>query len=121
MDKMKVRKAGAEMLAAMKPIAARYGFDVASHGGRIGFAESVLKFRLLDNSPKVQEDRGIALTRALNALGIKQNAFSFRGTTYKITDYNPSRPRYPITASRTPDGKLFKFSAILVRTAGNGS
>ena len=36
--------------------------------------------------------------------------FKFSGVTYEVTDYTPSRPKFPYTAKRVSDGRLFKFA-----------
>lgn len=45
------------------------------------------------------------------------STFRFRGRVYEITGYTPSRPKYPYSAKRLPDGKRFKFDEASV-TAG---
>jgi len=37
--------------------------------------------------------------------------FRHGGHTFKIDGLHPSRPKYPVTGSRVPDGKRFKFPA----------
>lgn len=40
--------------------------------------------------------------------------FTYQRHQYKVTEYVPSRPKYPYTVARQPDGKLFKFPAHIV-------
>jgi len=43
--------------------------------------------------------------------------FSARGEKYRITGANPKSGKYPIIAERVKDGKAFKFSEAVVRSA----
>ena len=52
----------------------------------------------------------------LPAAGLGQMFFS-GGTQYKITGLNTRRPKFPVSAERVCDGKLFKFPASVVRNA----
>lgn len=42
-------------------------------------------------------------------------SFAINGVEYQITDYVPSRPKYPVSAKRVHDGKGFKFGAYRVK------
>lgn len=43
--------------------------------------------------------------------------FAFRSNTYRIDGLNPAAPRYPVHASRQPDGKGFRFPVDIVQRA----
>ena len=42
--------------------------------------------------------------------------FKSRRRTYKVTEINRRRPKYPVSATRLPDGKRFKFPINTVLT-----
>lgn len=47
--------------------------------------------------------------------------FSVGRNTYEVTTHVPSRPKFPYTAKRLPDGKLFKFPANIVEGTPTGT
>ena len=38
------------------------------------------------------------------------STFTSKGTEYRVTGYNPSRPKFPVSATRVRDGAPFKFT-----------
>ena len=88
------------------------GITVAVGGGNLGPFSAELKFKFTLAGASAARP---ALD--LKSLGLSSDTFTSGSRTYKIVDYVPSRPAYPITAERQPDGKAFKFSLDMV-TAG---
>lgn len=46
-------------------------------------------------------------TTGIPAVG---STFICKGTEYRVTGYTPSRPKFPVSATRTRDGAPFKFT-----------
>ena len=107
-----VRDIQRECAAIMSDALRERGITVTAGRGNLGPFSAELKFKFT-----------IAVAAAarpaldLKALGLSSDTFMSGSRTYKIVDYVPSRPAYPFTAERQPDGKAFKFSLDMV-TAG---
>lgn len=85
---------------------------------RIGDGELTLKIKIID--PKVKASnltrRAKQLPGGSDMLGKRFNFPTPGGSRrmYEVTDINPRRPKYPITAKSLKSGKLFKFALATV-------
>lgn len=102
-----VRQLQKEMKVACEAIAKRHNLDLRAAGGSIGMDKAILRFELVDPTLK---------QAALASEGLDNKEFTFRGRRYKVVDFVPSRPRFPVVAARQPDGKRFKFPMSVVVT-----
>ena len=110
--------------AALTEIADKYGVKISYKGGsfdRVG-SFATLKFEV------VAPDASTGETLSREAQDFKRFAnhygfapddlgseFTVRGEVYRITGLKSRRPKFPISAERVKDGKLFKFSSHAVR------
>jgi hypothetical protein len=94
--------------------------------GNISFTTTNFRVRLEANlvgsvgagstSPEEAEEKAGAAVFSLfcGRYGLKVDdlgrAFTFRAHQYKITGISNNKPKYPILATRLPDGKRFKFA-----------
>lgn len=53
----------------------------------------------------------VAPTTGTTGRGLIGRRFTYKRSTYEVTDYVPSRPKYPYSVKRVSDGKPMKFTA----------
>lgn len=108
-----------DLLAACRQVAETHGLSVEGgdlseidlrHGFDIGFRVGI---PTPDGSLFSHEK---ALFEALaGSFGLEPSDYarSFRtgGETFRITAINPNRPKYPISAERVADGRVYKFAS----------
>lgn len=113
-----------EVEAAVAAIFAAHGLAKPKVRGSYGDSLKVT----LESSPDVKDDNGvnIASPEALayqryhaayelpaNGLGIK---FVSQGKEFVVTGLSPNRPKFPINAVCTTDGKAYKFGRTIIPT-----
>jgi hypothetical protein len=122
-DRTNLRQINAEMEAAMKAVAKKYGLEVKL--GNTGFStrNASFKFELMtisDNGQAVTKE-ATDFNRYKNAKGIQANlgdTFEFEDGTYTIVGYK-ARSIYPVLAKCNEDNKTYKFPINLVNRQTN--
>ena len=68
-----------------------------------------------DRAPraKPRSNAGAAMRQDLSGITIG-NVFSAGIRQFRVVEFQPNRPRYPVVAVRIPDGKRFKFTVLQV-------
>jgi hypothetical protein len=91
---------------ALTQIAEQHGLKLDQQNAKSDFSGLTLSVRFVDPvGQKVIED----------AYGIEiGKVFTHRGIAFKVVEYVPTRPKYPVIAARIQDGKRFKFSRMSV-------
>ncbi len=92
--------------ALLKPLEDEFGVIVGVEGGKVSPDRFKLSFTF---SEKASEGR-----LSYSPVEVGSN-FTYGGKMYRITNYEPSRPRFPVSAERLPDGKRFKFPLDVVK------
>lgn len=89
-----------EMDAALRLVAQRHGMTFVAKGVTYSPSEGTISYRA---GVVAQEIR-----KAIHpAIG---KSFTFKGKDYEIVDYVARRHKYPVSAKRVRDGKIFKFT-----------
>jgi len=96
------------ILAAVAQVEERFNVKIERAGGRIGFDEATLKFKVTSAAPQAVTARTDSLQRDLQAMGLKPT-FMSRGEQFTVVKIVPSRHKFPVLARRA-DGKMFKFT-----------
>ncbi len=108
-----------EMLRACAEIAARHGLvaeglGVQSMDLRWNFEFAVRVSIPLPDGSALDPDR-ILFEALAEAFGLSPDDFGREFSTgrdrFRVAGLNPRRPRYPVSATRIPDGKGYKFTA----------
>jgi hypothetical protein len=123
-NRANVRALHAEVEAALKPIAEKYGL-LLERKGRTFYRDSLpagFQFvvategadgEVLDS--KAKDFQRLAGSFGLKAEDLGKEFISGHGERYRITGLNPRAKRYPILGERVSDGKTYKFGAITVK------
>jgi hypothetical protein len=113
------RRLEAEMLEACAAVAARHGLTAEALGITAMNLRWNIEFGVRVSIPRpdgttIQPERMLFEAMALE-YGLRPEdfgrEFSSRGERFRITGIDPRRPRYPVSAVRIPDGKVYKFTA----------
>ena len=97
---------GPEILEAIEPIAQKYGLKVTQKGGTYATYKWTTKFELVAPEGAAEND-----SKTARMFGAKFDVgFEFRdkGQTYRVTGFNPKRPKNDIELIRVSDGTLLK-------------
>jgi uncharacterized protein YlxP (DUF503 family) len=86
----------------------KYGLTVSEKGGQYSGATATLKFEVA--VPAMAESRANSDAKLLGAEFSVGDTFTSRGDEYTVTGFALNRRKYPVSASRTSDGKQFKFT-----------
>lgn len=88
-------------ISSLQDIAEQFGFVLNHIGSKEGFDGLTLTVKFANPAKqKLVED----------AYGVKMGkVFVFQGQQFKVVEYVPTRPKYPIVGARCSDGKRFKF------------
>ncbi len=109
----------AEMLRACADVAAKHGLVAAGLGVkamdlRWNFEFSVRVSIPLPDGSTLDPERMLFEALA-EEFGLSQNDFGREFSTgrerFRVAGIDPRRPKYPISATRIPDGKGYKFTA----------
>ncbi len=112
-----------EILEACRKIAETHGLEVEQGGKRLKSRGDAFEMALRVKVPVVEgqdEDLDKELFELLcSRYGLKKEnygqIFSDGEEHFRITGLDTRRPKYPITAERSSDGRSFKFSPEQVR------
>lgn len=66
-----------------------------------------------DDLDEESGDAGGVVGRSWNGIAIGK-VFASRSRQFRVVEFRPNRPVYPVVAARIPDGKRFKFRASTV-------
>ena len=89
-----------EMDAALRSVAQRHGMTFVAKGVTYSPDEGTISYRAGVVSPQIRK----AIHPAIGKF------FTFKGKDYEIVDYVARRHKYPVSAKRVKDGKVFKFT-----------
>ncbi len=117
-NKVNLALLGADMQAALAPVAAKYGLSVKKGTGRFTDRNytTKLEFNLLNAEGKdtTAEDQ---FKRLAPILGFRPEDFGkeflAQNQLFRISGVKPSSRKFPILATRA-DGKVFKFPKTIV-------
>ena len=97
---------GPEIVEAIKPVAEKYGLEVTQRSGTYATYKWTTKFELVAPEGAAEND-----SKTARMFGAKFDVgFEFRdkGQTYRVTGFNPKRPKNDIELIRVSDGALLK-------------
>jgi hypothetical protein len=124
-DRDLLRAFTAEAEKALAEIAGRFGIKATYKGGNFATdgSNATLKFEIAAPdattggfaSREAQDFRRMAARYGFEPEDLG-NAFTVRGERYRITGLKTRRPKFPVSAERLSDGRLFKFAAETVRS-----
>ena len=105
-DRSVCKLIGSEILEAIKPVAEKYGLEVAQRGGRYDTYKWSAKFELIAPEGAAAYDSKLAkLSGAKFDVGFE---FTDRGKTYRVTGFNAKNPKNDIELVRLDDGRRLK-------------
>ena len=108
-DRPNVKIIHAEINSALSIIAKKYGLSLST--GTLSFSDDKFTVRITGLSVCSKKEDGYS-THPTSLIG---NQFmSSNGIKFKIIDYKPSRPKYPIVAENT-SGTRYKFTLDAVK------
>jgi hypothetical protein len=128
-DRATVRMLGAEALAAMQVVAAKYGLAVSDRGGTFLPTDANFRFNfqcMVEGAGEGTKGVPAGFARDMKALGLPEDCFGksfvWSGRSYTIKGSQLSSRKYPVLCERD-DGKGFKMTVNSVRDglAANGS
>ena len=93
----------------------KYGLTVSERGGQYSGATATLKFEVA--IPAMAETRANSDAKLLGAEFSVGDTFTASGDKYTVTGFQLSRRKYPVSASRTSDGKNYKFTVDSISRA----
>jgi hypothetical protein len=108
-----------DALAALEEVARRHGVSITKGNGRFARegSNATIKFELatIGSGGEVNSKEAVAWKRDAARYGLDPDAlgtlFRVGATEYRITGLNTRRPKFPVSATRVPDGKVYKFRA----------
>jgi len=108
-----------KMLEACQKIAGEHGLSVADCGQRnvdlrFGF-DATFRVAIPGPDGSIPEPGRLLFEALAEEVGLAPEdfgkEFSTGRETFRIVGLDPRRPKYPVSAERTPDGRSFKFTA----------
>lgn len=110
MNRRTVQVLDAEVRAALEPVAQKHGLTLSMRGG---FSSHECRLTVTFELPAAVKEKAALLGLGEEVVG---KLFKYGTRTYRVTGLNPRAPSYPIEAERVPDGKRFRFPAVVVET-----
>ena len=125
MDRLTAKQITEAMMAQLRPLEKTFGVQIRAKGGRFGATTLEARFEIaelgIDGVAATPERAGFA--DAARFFGLKPEdldaTFKCNGDVFKIVGLSTRRGKYPVSVTRQPDGKQFKFGAeTVVRALG---
>ncbi len=108
-DKNLAKKIQDESVKALEKIAKKYGVTIKSNGGTLGSNDFGMKLKVELEGVSKNFDSWI-----FESLGLPKDIigkkFMSNGKEFTITDLAPNRPKFPVIAMSTTDGRSYKFT-----------
>lgn len=114
-DRVTCKAMNAEILAALAPIAKKYGLNVAGKGGRFSADNWVTKieFAVINKDGVAQSKEVAEFNRYCHLFGLNREHFGevfvVQGRKFAICGLKPRAHKMPVLAKEIATGKTFKF------------
>ena len=117
-DKQTAKLFHQDFNAAMVKFAEKYGLRYRPANSRFDPYSGEFRTKVEFVIPGTVDNRQVTVIDDYSGAFVKMGSKFVQGRDeYEIVDYVPRRYKYPVTAKRLRDGKLFKFSDRVLKKA----